>query len=450
MKVLVTATALDLDRTSEGICSSKFLYCLLRAGIDLLCLAPADSISPQALRRHGSWLKQVRFFSVDQLATTTSRARGRSPHCSPTLPHRLGEWLRDKVASRVVYRTGFSRETWHRVDCWRESLVRAIASERPDLVFVRASGCDFEPHLAMARLEGTPPWIAHYHDPFPLSLYPEPYRRHYLLASAMQERRNATILRKADRISFPCQRLLQWLLRGRLEPYRHKGVVIPHIVGEIPTTIESEPGPTIVIDKRHFTLIHAGSLLRPREPWGLIEAFRRFSEGNTSRAREVELLFVGRVNQSHKADPRWAEASRVPGVRFFEDRVSYDQSLSLLRDCSVAVILEAENEESPFFPAKLTDYLLQRKPILALSPEKSAINDLLGPNYPYRCAPCDGRRIGECIEQLWGLWRTGKLIQALPSEASFSQLTLNSVARNCTDLFAAIGNQRQAFHQIRG
>ena len=67
MKVLVSAIALDLDRTSEGICSSKFLYCLVEAGVEVVCLAPPTSIAPAILKQHGSWQKQVRFVPVDGL-----------------------------------------------------------------------------------------------------------------------------------------------------------------------------------------------------------------------------------------------------------------------------------------------------------------------------------------------------------------------------------------------
>ena len=43
-KVLVAAKWLALDRTSEGICSSKFLLALSRAGFDVSCITTDDTV----------------------------------------------------------------------------------------------------------------------------------------------------------------------------------------------------------------------------------------------------------------------------------------------------------------------------------------------------------------------------------------------------------------------
>jgi hypothetical protein len=435
MKVLVTAKALDLDRTSEGICTTKFLYCLLHAGMDVVCLAPPALLAPDALQGHGQWLRQVKLIPVEPLLP--SRVNPHPPPTPLTRPaKRMGVWLKNKTEALIARGTGFSAGNWAEVRLWRRALSAALASERPDIVFVRGAGLSFEPHLAMAGLGPTVPWIANYHDPFPISLYPAPYRRHFFVMSRMQERWNARIIRTADRVSFPSERLLRWMLSGNLAACRSKGVVIPHIAGEVPLAAQGTDGARVELDPARFLLIHAGTLLEPREPWGLMQAFRRFLAKDPAHAATAELLFLGGVSRRHKADPRWREMTNSQGIRVVEDRISYPHSLELLRGASVVVVLEADADESPFFPAKLTDYLLLRKPILALSPLNSVVTDTLGTAYPYRAIHSEAARIEGMVEGLWTSWRRGDLASAGVGGDWEKKLSMESVARNCKNLFA--------------
>ncbi len=464
MKVLVTVKFLGLDRTSEGICSAKFLYSLLEAGLEVVCLAPAPSVTPEQLRCHGAWLKSLKLIPVGNASAwgrSPKGARASSSACPAPLWKKGADkvvrapepgngrpgFCRRKLGALIAYGTGFAPETWAEIRLWRKMLRATIALEQPDLVFVRGAGAGFEPHLAMAGLDGPVPWVANYHDPFPLSLYPEPYCRHPFLMSALQEKWNARIIRAADWVSFPSDRLLRWTLRGKLARYRGKGVVIPHIVGETPMAAEYQAAANAQGKPGRFVILHAGSLLEPRQPWGLIEGFRRFAAKDPARCRQGELLFVGGVNRFHKADPRWAEALRTPGVRFIEERVTYAHSLELARQAAVCVVLEADNAESPFFPAKLTDCLLCKKPVLALSPKESVVCNLLGAGYPYRCLPSDSARIAGVLEELWSLWQGGRLAEAAVPPAQMGQLCMEAVSQTCKSFFAAAldGGRRRQF-----
>jgi hypothetical protein len=70
--------------------------------------------------------------------------------------------------------------------------------------------------------------MAHYHDPYPGSLYPAPYRQHVALQSPMQEHMHRRIVKSAHALTFPSQRLLEWVLCGELEKERRKAFVVPH------------------------------------------------------------------------------------------------------------------------------------------------------------------------------------------------------------------------------
>ncbi|MGA2658571.1 MAG: hypothetical protein ABSH34_13795 [Verrucomicrobiota bacterium] len=451
MKILVTAKGLDLDRTSEGICATKFLYCLVQAGMEVVCLAPPALLASEALRYHGRWLKQVKLIPIEPWPWLPNQRNPQPPRRpDPGRAKRMSAWLKNKADALIAYGTGFSAGSWAEVRLWRKAFQAALASQRPNIVFVRGAGLGFEPHLAMAGLGPTVPWIANYHDPFPISLYPAPYRRHFFVMSRLQERCNAHIIEAADWVSFPSERLLRWMLRGKLAPCRAKGIVVPHIVGELPMASDYQAAATVVQEPGRFVILHAGSLLEPRQPWGLVEAFRRFAAKDPARSGNAELLFVGGINRFHKADPRWAEALCTPGVRFIEERVTYAHSLELLRQAAVSVVLEADNAESPFFPAKLTDGLLCRKPILALSPAESVVSDVLGAGYPYRCLASDSARIAGILEELWSLWRAGRLAEAAIPPEQVSRLSMKAVGQRCKTLFeTALDDWRRKMGMVK-
>jgi hypothetical protein len=444
MKILVTAKALDLDRTSEGICTTKFLYSLLNAGMEVICLAPSAAITPGKLRLHGSWINEINIVPIDGRKQVDTSARS-NPHPKSEQSNGSPGLAERKSGVLVAYCTGFSPKIWSEVRLWKKAIQCMFDKHRPDLVFVRAAGDGFEPHLAMAGLTSPVPWIANYHDPFPISKYPEPYRRRFFLMSLLQEKWNARIMRAASAVSFPSDRLLRWMLRDDLGRLREKGVIIPHIAGEVPLSQQEPRSPELATYHNRFTLIHAGTLLGPRQPWGLVDAFRRFVAKEPARAKVAELVFVGKVNRCHKSDPRWLEMTQSPGIRVVENRVSYAESLDLLSKASVAVVLEAEAAESPFFPAKLMDYMLQGKPILALSPVKSVVSDILGATYPYRALPSETKRIEEFIESLWTLWQKGDLAQAATPRQLAGQFSVEAVGESCKTIFARCLDVRERF-----
>jgi hypothetical protein len=74
------------------------------------------------------------------------------------------------------------------------------------------------------------PWCAYFSDPWPHHLYPEPYR---FTVGPLSRRRLEwsldAMLRRADSLVFPSDRLRDWLLSGRREEHRGKSFTAPHL-----------------------------------------------------------------------------------------------------------------------------------------------------------------------------------------------------------------------------
>src|SRR5436853_2562517 len=194
---------------------------------------------------------------------------------------------------------------------------------------------------------------------------------------------------------------------------------------------------TLQPNSEHFNIVHTGTLLGPREPWALVEGFLDFINQDAERKARSQLFMIGRVHGVHLKDKRWESVVEHPNIKVSQ-RISYGQSLTLLRAATATIVLEANALESPFFPAKLADYLWQRKPILALSPRNSVTTDLLGNDYPLLIAPTDTRGVQRALNSLWETWRAGQLGSLNPSPACANQLQANSVVGELTKLFATL------------
>jgi hypothetical protein len=435
MKVLVAAKALDVNRTSEGICSSKFVAALSRAGHDVVCITAEASLSAQSEWSRVAWLDRALVRHISAYSGDGAWPRGRALLKSMARGS-AGTYAVRKINASLAYGTGYDSDAWTEVTHWRTALQTALRDERPDIAFIRAAGSEFHPHLAMLNVDTAVPWAAHYHDPFPLSLYPAPYRTRYPFIAGHQERLHRRILERASALTFPSRRLLKWVLSGQEAPHQTKGFVLPHLAMALAfADSASELPDSLQLSADRFNLVHTGTLLGPRNPGPLVSAFRAFVGDDACKRRLARLTFVGSVNRAHAQYERSVAADGAH-IEILNQRISYQQSLQLIRAATAAVVLEA-GSESPFFPAKLADYLWLNKPILALSPRNSVASDLLGSEYPLLVAPDDEPGIARALDHLWQHWRSGRMNRLQPA-ADCQQLGEAAVHVELNRVFQAV------------
>lgn len=401
MKILVLAETITLNRTSEGICTYKFLDTLRQTNHQVLCLSGDSDID----NINSSHIKYpVPLTKIENYDTYNQKWKKRKTDFS---------WWLDKLDALCSYMSGFNGTYWRKIQAWMNSIDETIRKEKPDVIFVRGAGDIFTPHLGMLLRNRKIPWIAHYHDPFPISLYPPPYQRNQFIISFLQEFWNRKILENADAITFPSLRLRDWMTKDR-EDLKEKSFIIPHIGGPI------NNGELLIsqniIDPKYFSLVHTGTLLGPREPWALIKAFIKFINQDDKKKSMARLYFIGNVNEHHVNNPSWSEALKCENIKIINKRVPQNVAHQMAIDATALILLEANSKISPFFPAKLADYVWLVKPILALSPLESTTVDLLGKNYPLINTPSDVEGICQSLELIWDKWNSEQLFLLKPRE----------------------------------
>jgi len=92
-------------------------------------------------------------------------------------------------------------------------------------------------------------------------------------------------------------------------------------------------------------------------------------------------------------------ANATRNIELIDTRVTYAQSLELIRKAVGVIVLEAEAEYSPFMPAKISDILKERKPVIAITPVDSEVREILGSRYPYIADSRDSFEISRMLKR---------------------------------------------------
>lgn len=403
MKILYVCNRINIDAGSGPIGTCKFLLTMAELGHDVQCLTAESAALPNPV----PWLPGIPVRRVSELAPDSGWAsRARSFTTSLREKGALGKILATRAGHLTAFATGYEFAALAEIARWRVALRKALARGY-DLAFVRATGVEFFPHFAMVEESRATPWIANYHDPYPYSRYPEPYRMVVPFVSAKQDKRHRAILESASAITFPSRRLLDWMLPDEFAPLRAKAAVLPHIARELPAVDQTMVSQDVV-EPGTFSVIHAGTLLGPRRPGALTEGFHRFVGDDPERLAKARLIFVGGVDRRHRANAAWQEALRHPCIRMVDHRISYREALAMTQAATAALVIEAEAEVSPFYPAKLADYVWLGKPVIAVSPPASSVYDLLGADYPLLARAGDAESVTRALTVLWDAWKNGR------------------------------------------
>lgn len=392
MNILILVESLAINDTSSGIVSSNFINALESQGNSISILMP-DEFAPGRKNPFPRWLNDVH---------TTTFQTDTKPNIFEKILNKI-----PKIRALPAYIIGFSLPFKRLILKWKEEIEKKLYSEKYDLIIVLGTGSSFAPHFAMNYVKTDIPWIANIHDPYPMNHYPEPYKKPYSLIYGNQARHLNKVFEKATYVTFPSQRLMEWMSSFHSQ-LRKKAFVVPHAACNISSLPSLSRDNAIHLSSDKFNLLHAGSLLGPRNPKYLIKAFLRFINEDKERKDKAVLNIIGKIAREHEGFSKEYEKVK-DNVNIIIERVSYKHSLELLKKANVLVLLEAVGNDSPFMPGKLTDYISVNKPILALTPPASETVRLLGDDYPYITETDNEEKIYQILIRLWTEWKSGNL-----------------------------------------
>lgn len=270
------------------------------------------------------------------------------------------------------------------------------------LVITLSQGESFVPHHAVlksARFHEK--WLAYIHDPYPMACYPKSYA--FKGPGTDQKKRfMQAVCNHALFLSFPSFLLSEWMQKFyRFDSKRVK--IIPHQIDRL-LEKKSELIVESFFDKKKFNLLYAGHLLSQRNPFPIIDAFNLFINKYNGSIHNFQLIFIGPVSSVWKN--KLTEMSS-DHIKFYPTQ-EFEFTIQLQQQASVNIIIEANDDHSPFLPAKFPHCVFSQRPMLVLTPLKSELRRLLGATFPFISSPTDTKAIMENIKQLYENWKEEK------------------------------------------
>lgn len=213
-------------------------------------------------------------------------------------------------------------------------------------------------------------WVASWNDPFPAFLWIEPYGHGNSPAMVKKCKRIVQIMKEADEYVYPNARLANYV-NSYVQADNSKIHVVPHVMTCEPKSSRKEVmGP--------IKLIHPGQCNAPRYAKSLLLATKELLEEKIITKNDISITFMGKINPDEMS---MIENEPLKGVVNMRKPVAYHESLTILEEYDIALIIEAACEEGIFLPTKVSDFMMAGKRMLAICPKVGVQHDLYEQGY---------------------------------------------------------------------
>jgi hypothetical protein len=386
MRVLCISPSFVPSPDPEAFCGGKMVNALVEAGVDVTVLCAP--LSPEHPADSSSCWKQL-------------QALTRHVETPPTWRGEVGEVFSEVYYGLSYRNPGCGRHVKNYVR-WARELHRV---KRFDAVYSRS--LPMMAHIAgywCSRALGLP-WIANINDPWDTHLYPETKPKPVTVCRAATSRYWLhRTLRYADLITYPSSRLHRF--HEQLAGVRHKAAVISHIGYAV------EPSNKATTE---FQIVHAGRLrgLTGRSSVELLAGLAKFLRACPFARGATRVILVGREDPATRG---WTKRFGLGGMVQCVGRVPYEESLKYIASASVCVLVEGKMTNGIYFPSKLADYVVARKPVLSLSPACGVIAEMARGGGIRRVDPDDEEAIASALDAFYRMYLEGRLREDSPPD----------------------------------
>ena len=238
--------------------------------------------------------------------------------------------------------------------------MRAVVQQKVDVLYT--SGPPHSTHLIGAVLKGLTrrPWVADFRDPWT--------RRPWLQAADRRGRRyrllvklEAWLVRYADHVVLNTEPMAEEFRQFYAAEPRDKFTAIPNGYDPDTFSVLSVADPPAA---EPFTVTHAGSLYRRRDPRPLLDAVHRLRQQGVLQPGTFRLNLIGSLDPDFQVPERIQSLQLQDWVTLLPP-VAYRDSLGYLARSHLLLLIQPDTHLQ--VPGKLFEYLYLGKPILALT-----------------------------------------------------------------------------------
>ncbi len=124
-----------------------------------------------------------------------------------------------------------------------------------------------------------------------------------------------------------------------------------------------------------FSLVHVGSLLSERNPTNLWKALKELLLKNEHLRQFLELHFVGKVS---KVVLKSIEEYGLKDYVYLDGYLPHQDAVKAQKSAQLLLLIEANNPlKQGIIPGKLFEYLMVKRPILAIGPEDWDVQQII-------------------------------------------------------------------------
>lgn len=137
---------------------------------------------------------------------------------------------------------------------------------------------------------------------------------------------------------------------------------------------DTEPSEKTVLDSK-FSLSHIGSLLSKRNPEVLWKVLNDIIQENEGFSFDFQLNFVGLISENVLTSLKKHDLSKyVDNVGY----ISHKEALSFQKKSQILLLIEINSEDTKgIIPGKLFEYMVSNRPIIALGPKASDVENII-------------------------------------------------------------------------
>lgn len=341
MKLLLISFHFPPSRAARSLQLGKLTRRLIRLGIelDVISANPSDLTTDAVDPQVGAWVDspQVRLHHV-----ASPRRRGMEYFRAAAFGENVSGWR--KLATR-------------------KALELASAARPGEYRALISCSSPIDSHYAgliVKRSFANLPWIIHFSDPWSGN----PYLNTNALRRALLARCERQLCRTANMVLSVSEELTRHYAernggRAIYETLHH--VFDPE---QYPPDRPDERGP--------FLLRYLGGFSARRSPQPLISAIEAARAAGADLSG-LKIDFVGEKMEDVAARLNAIHA----GLATADGAVPYAESLRKMCTASALLLIDADQDFSPYFPSKLADYFGAARPIIAVSPSHSCTTRLV-------------------------------------------------------------------------
>lgn len=200
------------------------------------------------------------------------------------------------------------------------------------------------------------PLVVHLSDPWVDNPYVQYTRFTRSVNSFLEEK----VMRNADLILFTNEYQQEMVMKKYPEHMRKKAGSIAHCYDEMLCHFEPKKSD-------RFIIRHIGNLYRHRSPEAFIKAIHLLIKDHPDVERKIVVEFYGQMSVEARDTIKAFSLEHIVKVK---SSVPYLESLNLMSNADLLLLIDGVSAHNTFFPSKLVDYMGVKKNILGItSPE---------------------------------------------------------------------------------